>query len=95
MTDRGSGLDDPAYAAFAWARFRRLLWWMVLAASICAAVAYFGLTRIYGPFGWVATLATIIGVWVTVMMAAVLMGLAFLSSGSGHDESVQRGDFRE
>lgn len=95
MTDRGSGLDDPAYAAFAWRRFRRLLGWMALAATLSAGTAYYALTAIYGPFGWVATLATIIGVWVTVMLAAVLMGLAFLSSGSGHDESVQRGDFGE
>ena len=93
MTDQGSGLDNPAYAAFVWRRFRRLLWWMALAASICASVAYLALTHVYGPFGWVATLTTIVGVWMTVMLAAVLMGLAFLSSGSGHDETVQRGDF--
>ncbi len=93
MTDQGSGLDDAEYAAFAWGRFRRLLGWMALAATVCAGVALFALTRIYGPFGWVATLATLIGVWATVMMAAALMGLIFLSSGSGHDEAVQRGDF--
>ncbi len=83
-----NGLDDPDYAAFAWARFRRILLWMGLATALVIAIAIVGLEHFYGPLGWIAILATIGGVGGSVMLAAALMGLAFLSSGSGHDESV-------
>jgi hypothetical protein len=32
---------------------------------------------------------TVAGVWATIMMAALLMGLMFLSSGTGHDHQVE------
>jgi hypothetical protein len=83
------GLDDPTYAAFAWARFRRMLAWMALASAVVAAGAWAWIDHLYGPLGWVATLALLGGVFFTVLMAGALMGLAFLSSGSGHDENVR------
>jgi type IV secretory pathway VirB2 component (pilin) len=83
-----SNLDDPEYAAFAWRRFRRILAWMGLATAIVIAIAIAGLDHFYGPLSWIAILATIGGVGGSVMLAAALMGLAFLSSGTGHDESV-------
>ncbi len=88
--ERPSGLDDPDYAAFAWSRYRRMLLWMALAAAIAVAIAIFVLDRVYGPLSWVAILAAIGGFGGTIMMAAALMGLAFLSSGTGHDEDVER-----
>jgi hypothetical protein len=84
-----TGLDDPAYAAFAWARFRRVLAWMALASAVCAGLAWWWIDTVYGPLGWVATLALLGGVFATILMAGALMGLAFLSSGSGHDEQVR------
>ena len=84
-----TGLDDPDYARFAWARFRRVLGWVGMVAALSSVVAVYLLGRVYGPLGWVATLATIGGVVATVMMAGALMGLVFLSSGSGHDEAVE------
>ena len=33
-------------------------------------------------------IATVIGVWLTFMLGTGLMALAFLSSGTGHDEQV-------
>jgi len=33
-------------------------------------------------------LATVIGVWLTFMLGTALMALAFLSSGTGHDDQV-------
>ena len=87
--DQPPGLDDPDQARFAWARFRRLLGWVALVAMIAAGLSIWGLTVFYGTLGWVATLATIGGVMVTVMMAGALMGLAFLSSGTGHDAAVR------
>jgi len=43
----------------------------------------------YGPLSWVAIAAAIGGFGGTIMLAAALMGLVFLSSGTGHDEQVQ------
>jgi hypothetical protein len=34
-------------------------------------------------------LATIGGVWCTFMLGTALMSLAFLSSGTGHDEQIE------
>ncbi|WP_242137908.1 hypothetical protein [Sphingomonas sp. TREG-RG-20F-R18-01] len=83
-----SGLEDPAYAAFAWARYRRILGWMGVVAILFIAGAIGVLDRLYGPLGWVAILAVIGGAGGSIMLTAALMGLVFLSSGSGHDESI-------
>ena len=90
--EQPSGLDDPDYAAFAWGRYRRMLGWMALAAAIAVSIAIYILDQVYGPLSWVAILAAIGGFGGTIMMAAALMGLAFLSSGTGHDEDVERFD---
>ena len=91
-TRRAAGLDDPAYAAFAWARYRRIMRWMTLAAAICAGAAVWALWRWIGPLPIHVAIATALGVGLSVLMAAALMGLIFLSSGSGHDEMVERVD---
>jgi len=88
LPERPAGLDDPHYAAFAWARFRRIMAWMVLAAAICVAAVIAAMAHVQGPLRLVTMLAIIGGVGGSVMMAGLLMGLAFLSSGSGHDEDV-------
>jgi hypothetical protein len=92
MSAHPTGLDDPEYAAFAWARYRRLLAWMTLVSAICAVIAIIGLQYFYGPLSWVAILATIGGIGGSVLLASALMGLVFLSSGTGHDEAVDRHD---
>lgn len=89
---RPSGLTNPDYAAFAWARFRLLLAWMTLAAAICAAAVIVALAHVQGPLRLATMLAVLGGVGGSVMMAGALMGLVFLSSGSGHDEDVERID---
>ena len=86
------GLSDPAYAAFAWHRFRRILGWMAMVAAVFIVAAILVLQHIYGPMGWVAILAVIGGAGGSIMLAAVLMGLVFLSSGTGHDEAVEKLD---
>jgi hypothetical protein len=88
MPDRKPGLDDPEYAAFAWARFRRIMSWMTLAAVLCVAGALGWLDHEYGPLSIMAVVATVFGVGGSIMLAAALMGLIFLSSGTGHDEAV-------
>jgi len=92
MAEHPTGLDDPEYAAFAWRRYRRLMGWMSLAALVAGIAAVFGLQHFYGPLSIVGIAAAIGGIGGSVLMAAALMGLVFLSSGTGHDESVDRRD---
>lgn len=83
------GLDDPDYAAFAWARYRRVLGWMALAALAAASGAVLLLWHSLGWMNLVVASATALGVFFTVLLGAALMGLMFLSSGTGHDEQVE------
>ncbi len=86
-----SNLDDPDYARFAWARYRRLLKWMAgsaLVAVICA-FAYLRFSEGGDNVSIHMYIATALGVFFSVMLGAVLMGLVFLSSGTGHDEAVE------
>jgi hypothetical protein len=92
MTDHPSGLGDPDLADHAWARFRHLLAWMTLAGALCAAGVIAVMAHLQGPLHLVTMFAVIGGVGGSVMLAGALMGLAFLSSGSGHDEDVERID---
>jgi hypothetical protein len=83
-----SPLDDPATAAHAWARYRRLMRWM---GGLTLVVVLVALALIYRETGMVSIhlfIAAALGVGFTVMLMAALMGLLFLSSGTGHDESI-------
>ncbi len=91
-TNEPQGLNDPDYAAFAWGRYRRLMGWMALASAIVVAIAVVALDHWYGPLSWIAILAAIGGFGGTALMTSALMGLVFLSSGSGHDEDVKNID---
>lgn len=92
MDEPPPGLGDPDYATFAWGRFRAIMAWMTLAAAIAAAAAIVALAYALGPLPLVTMLAVLGGVGGSVMMAGALMGLVFLSSGTGHDEDVERID---
>ena len=92
MTDHPNGLDDPALAAHAWARYRTLLAWMTVVAGIIVIATLIALAAVYGPLSIMGRIAVVLGVGGSVMMAAALMGLAFLSSGTGHDVEVDRRD---
>lgn len=84
-----SPLDDPETARFAWARYRRL---MKAMAAFSTAVVVVVLAVLYWQVGLVSIhlfIATALGVWLTIMLMAALMGLVFLSSGTGHDESIE------
>ncbi|MGN6374712.1 MAG: hypothetical protein ACTHMG_04055 [Sphingomonas sp.] len=88
MSDPRSSLDDPAGAAFAWARFRRIMRWMVLATAIIVALSLVWMDAAFGPLSWVTIIATAVGFGATILLTAGLMGLMFLSSGTGHDDAV-------
>ena len=87
MSDR-QGLDNPQIAATAWARFRRIMLWMALGGALCVGLALVVLHLWAGPMPIHMIIATILGVWLTFMLGTGLMALAFLSSGTGHDQQV-------
>jgi hypothetical protein len=84
-----SPLDDPATAAYAWARFRRVFkaWSLFTLAVVVAVLGWLVASRGFETVH--LYLAMAIGVGVTMELAGALMGLAFLSSGTGHDEAVR------
>ena len=83
-----SPLDDPASAAFAWARWKRMMRVMAIATAITVAAIL--------TYLWVSGTAMSIhfyiavglGVGASMMLMGALMGLVFLSNGTGHDASV-------
>ena len=81
-------LSDPVYAARAWARFRWIMRWVIAAAMLSVGVALLFLKFAGAPMTAMVIIATVAGVALTVLLAGGLMGLIFLSSGSGHDQDV-------
>lgn len=83
-------LSDPVFAARAWARYRWIMRWVIAAAVLSVFGALFFLWVDGAPFTATLIIATSAGVALTVLLAGALMGLIFLSAGSGHDEVVAR-----
>jgi hypothetical protein len=83
-----SPLDDPRLAAYAWARFRRLMWLML---TITVTLVVGAMILLYRHNGFVSIhfyIATALGIGFAMLLMSALMGLVFLSSGTGHDESI-------
>lgn len=83
-----SPLDDPAAAAHAWARYRRVMRWMMLVTVTMVVGAVVALYRSNGPVSIHLYIAAALGIGVTMLLMSALMGLVFLSSGTGHDEAI-------
>ena len=85
---RISPLDDPATAAHAWARYRRLMRFMLL---VTMGVVLLALAVIYREVGFVSAhffIATALGIGFSMLLTSALMGLVFLSAGTGHDHAL-------
>lgn len=61
---------------------------MNLFALACAAASVAIIWTARGELPWVFAGVTFAGIYATILMAAALMGLMFLSNGTGHDEDV-------
>jgi hypothetical protein len=83
-----SRLDDPLYASIAWTKYWRLMRGMAKFTLVCVAVSLSILFYLHGFVSIHMYIATAGGMALTVMLMAALMGLVFLSSESGHDESI-------
>ena len=83
-----SPLDDPRLAGFAWARFKRL---MKLMGTITLVVMLAAVALLYRSNGFVSVhfyIATALGIGAAMLLTSALMGLVFLSSGTGHDDAI-------
>jgi hypothetical protein len=83
-----SPLDDPRIAAFAWKRFRRLMRLMV---GVTLAIVIGAVALLYHENGLVSIhlyIATALGIGIAMLLMSALMGLVFLSHGTGHDDAV-------
>ncbi|WP_115367729.1 hypothetical protein [Alteripontixanthobacter maritimus] len=83
-----SPLDDPEQAAFAWARYRRLMAFMMFVTVSVVAGAMYLLWRENGDVSVHLYIATALGIGFAMLLTSALMGLVFLSNGTGHDASI-------
>ncbi len=88
METRPSQLDDPDYANFAWGRYKKLMWWMASAAFVTTVVSLVIVRISVGELPFLIGLFVAGGIFVSVLLCAALMGLVFLSAGSGHDDAI-------
>ena len=89
---RRSPLDDPRTAQHAWARYKRVMRWM---GAFTLVIVLAALGYIYwrnGPVSIHLFIAAALGIGLTMLLMSALMGLVFLSSGTGHDELVSDWD---
>ena len=83
-----SPLEDPENAAHAWARFRRLMRFMF---AVTTATVIIAMVVIYNRTENVSAhffIAMALGIGLSMLLMSALMGLVFLSNGTGHDASV-------
>lgn len=83
-----SPLDDPEKAAYAWARYRRI---MRLMFGATVGVVLVAIALLYDSNGEQSIhyyIAVALGIGFTMLLTSALMGLMFLSNGTGHDASV-------
>lgn len=84
-----SHLDNPETARLAWARFRRLIRGMIVAAVVVTVVSL-AVLRLRNPDAGIHMfIASALGVFLSVVLSSVLMGLVFLSAGTGHDDAIE------
>lgn len=86
----GARPSDPERAAVAWARYKQTMKWMALAAVVTVLLALIWLKSFGEPVPIHMTIATILGVGLSMLVGTGLMGLIFLSDRSGADEEAGR-----
>jgi hypothetical protein len=83
-----SPLDDPEVAHYAWTRYWRVLRWMMAATVMMVAGAMIALYHTNGFVSVNLFIAAALGISLTMLLMSALMGLMFLSSGTGHDDAI-------
>jgi hypothetical protein len=85
-----SPLEDPATAEHAWSRYRRLMRFMMTLTLLMVGAAFVAIYRENGVKSAHIYVATALMVGFAMLLMSALMGLVFLSSGTGHDEAINR-----
>ncbi len=65
---------------------------MRLMMGVTLGVVVLALVVIWRQVGWISPhlfIATALGIGLTMLLTSALMGLVFLSHGTGHDEAVE------
>ena len=83
-----SPLDDPTNAAFAWNKYRRMMQIVGGVTVVVVIASLVGLSLTVEDASIHFYIATGLGVAFTMLLAGALMGLMFLSNGTGHDAAV-------
>ena len=69
------------------AEFKRMIVWIALAGVVMVVAALFYISR-YEPLRLHMVIATVLGVFFSVLLGAGLFAAAFFSDKSGHDQNV-------
>ena len=83
------GLVDPAFSP----RLSRTIdeWLLALAGELTLAIIAIAMTFLYRSNGFVSIhfyIATALGIGFAMLLMSALMGLVFLSAGTGHDDAI-------
>lgn len=87
MADWLETLKSADRSGRAWAEFLRSMRWIVLAGMLMVTVSLWYLS-LYGPLHIHMVIATVAGVFLSVLLGAGLFAAAFFSDKSGHDRNV-------
>ena len=83
-----SPLDDPDNAAHAWNRFRQIMRALAVVTLLSTATLVTVLWVMFPEASIHFFIAVALGAAFTMGLTGALMGLVFLSNGTGHDEAV-------
>jgi hypothetical protein len=83
---------DLERAHRAWVRYRKMMRWMTLIAVAAAILAVLWLKATGSPMKIHLVVATLAGVFLSVLLGTGLLGLVFVSNSRGHDAAASRRD---
>ncbi len=86
---RRSPLEDTETAAYAWARYRRMMKRLGLLTVAIVALSLAALWKTGDAESLHFYIAIAIAISGIMLLTGALMGLIFLSSGTGHDEAIE------
>lgn len=81
-----SPLEDPHTAAYAWKRWRRMMALMSVVTLLTLAAVFAWFATGDDPVSIHFYIATALGIGAMMLLTGALMGLVFLSNGTGHDD---------
>lgn len=83
-----SPLDNPENAAHAWGRFRHIMRILAMVTALFTALLVAVMWVLFPEASIHFFIAVALGAAFTMGLTGTLMGLVFLSNGTGHDEAV-------